>query len=121
MIIVKKFIKFFLSVINKNNFFEITIKKKYRFSKYNASHLSYLIEKIPQLKKLDLIDSSYSNNQLNSLVYKFFLRIIPFLNKKSFNVFMRNELKQLSDDIRFFKFKDVNLYKKIKYIPHENL
>jgi SAM-dependent methyltransferase len=110
---IKKILKFLLSIINKNSYLEIIIKKKYRFSRYKRSHFLHLIEKIPQLKKLGLFDSSLNNYQLNHLIYNFFLRIIPILNKSSLNVFMRNELLQLRKDIQNRKIKDINLYQRI--------
>jgi len=113
MIKIKKFLKLLLSIINKNSYLEIIIKKKYKFNPYKRGHFLYLIEKIPQLKKLGLFDSDLNNNQLNHLLYNFFLRIVPFLNKSSLNVFMRNELLQLKTDIQNLKIKDINLYKRI--------
>lgn len=113
MIVIIKFLKLLLSIINKNSYLEIIIKKRKEFSKFKYSHFLYLIENIPQLKKLDLFHSSLNNNQQSHLLYNFFLRIIPFLNKSSLNVFMRNELLQLRTDLQNNKIKDIKLYKRI--------
>jgi SAM-dependent methyltransferase len=110
----RKLFKLFLNVINKNSYFEITIKKKVKFSQFYYNHLLFLTKKIPALKKIDLVD--FGNNESSHLIYKFFLKIIPFFNKSSFNVFMRNELLLLKKSMQFYKIKNIKTYRKIDYL-----
>jgi SAM-dependent methyltransferase len=114
MNIVKRLFKFFLNIVNKNSYFELKIKKKFKFGKFYYNHLLFLTKKIPALKKIDLVD--LKNNELNYFIYKFYLKIIPFFNKSSFNVFMRNELLLLKKNMEFYKIKNIKTYKKIDYL-----